>query len=165
MSRPIATSRAVRVSVTLCYLGREQDGTDTLDKAIAHWEKIHQQSQRDLRSAKGERRMTIKQRQEAAASRIALLRVQMKKVATAESAREKRRQQAEEAVHWQAFERLRREPVEQHAREAKRAFLTLAKRHHPDQGGTHDAFLRLKEAYDRALAAWHRHMPAGRRAG
>jgi hypothetical protein len=150
---------------TLCYLGREQDGTDTLAKALAHWEKIRQQSQRDLRSAKGARRTAIRQRQEAAASRITLLREQMKKVAAAEAAREKRRQMEEEAVHWQAFDRLRREPAEQHAREAKRAFLALAKRHHPDQGGSHDAFLRLKEAYDRALAAWHRHMPAGRRTG
>ena len=25
---------------TLCYLGREQDGTDTLEKAIGHWERL-----------------------------------------------------------------------------------------------------------------------------
>jgi hypothetical protein len=51
---------------------------------------------------------------------------------------------------------MRRQPSQENARAAKRAFLTLAKRHHPDQGGTHDEFLRLKDAYDRALAAWRR---------
>ena len=51
---------------------------------------------------------------------------------------------------------LRSHPSEENARAAKRAFLTLAKRHHPDQGGTHQDFLRLKDAYDRALAAWRR---------
>jgi hypothetical protein len=25
---------------TLCYLGREQDGTDTIEKALRHWERI-----------------------------------------------------------------------------------------------------------------------------
>ena len=62
----------------------------------------------------------------------------------------------EDAAHWQAIERLRRHPAEEHARAARRAFLILAERHHPDQGGTHDGFLRLKAAYDRALAAWQR---------
>jgi hypothetical protein len=28
---------------TLCYPGREQDGTDTLEKAIRHWEKVRDQ--------------------------------------------------------------------------------------------------------------------------
>ncbi len=49
-----------------------------------------------------------------------------------------------------------RRRLQAHARAAKRAFLFLAKRHHPDQGGAHQDFLRLKEAYDRALAAWRR---------
>ncbi len=47
---------------------------------------------------------------------------------------------------------MRRQPCEENARAAKRAFLTLAKLYHPDQGGTHDGFLRLKDAYDRAKA-------------
>ena len=59
-------------------------------------------------------------------------------------------------MHWQAFDRLRWHPSEEKAHAAKRAFLILAKRHHPDQGGTHQEFLRLKDAYDQALAAWRR---------
>ena len=43
-----------------------------------------------------------------------------------------------------------------HARAAKRAFLFLAKRHHPDQGGSHHDFVHVKDAYDRATAAWGR---------
>jgi hypothetical protein len=43
---------------------------------------------------------------------------------------------------------------EENARIAKRAFLFLAKRHHPDQGGSHHDFLRVKDAYDRARAVW-----------
>jgi hypothetical protein len=53
----------------------------------------------------------------------------------AEAERRKREQQAEEAVNWQTFERLRRHSTDENARAAKRAFLLLAKRHHPDQGG------------------------------
>ena len=59
-------------------------------------------------------------------------------------------------MHWQAFDRLRCHPSEENAQAAKRAFLTLASGMHPDQGGTHQEFLRLKDAYDRALAAWQR---------
>jgi hypothetical protein len=77
----------------------------------------------------------------------------------AEAKRRKREQQAEEATYWQSFERLRRYPTEENARAAKRAFLFLAKRYHPDQGGSHDGFLRVKDAYDRALAVW-RHVAA-----
>jgi len=54
------------------------------------------------------------------------------------------------------MERLRRYPTEENARAAKRAFLWLAKRHHPDHGGSHQGFLRVKDAYDRALDAWRR---------
>ncbi len=68
----------------------------------------------------------------------------------------KREQHAEEALYWQSFGRLRRHPTEENATAAKRAFLLLAKRHHPDQGGTHHDFLRVKDAYDRALAVWRR---------
>ena len=41
-------------------------------------------------------------------------------------------------------------------RTAKRAFRILSLRHHPDQGGSHEAFIGLKEVYDRAAAAWQR---------
>jgi curved DNA-binding protein CbpA len=49
---------------------------------------------------------------------------------------------------------LRRNPTDENAKAAKRAYIFLAKRHHPDQGGTHEGSLRLKEAYDRALEVW-----------
>ena len=77
-------------------------------------------------------------------------------LARAEAERKKREQQAEEAIYWQSFEQLRRHPTEENAKVAKRAFLFLAKRHHPDQGGNHHDFLRLKNAYDRALSVWRR---------
>ena len=80
----------------------------------------------------------------------------MQFLARAEAERRKREQQAEEAIYWQSFERLRRHPTEENAKAAKRAFLFLAKRHHPDQGGSHHDFLRVKDAYDRALAVWRR---------
>jgi len=77
-------------------------------------------------------------------------------LAQAEAERRKRKQQAEEAVYWQSFERLRRQPTQDNATAARRAFLFLAKRHHPDTGGTHHEFLRVKDAYDRAQAVWER---------
>jgi hypothetical protein len=80
----------------------------------------------------------------------------MQRLTRAEAERRKREQQAEEAIYWQSFERLRRDPTEENAKAAKRSFLFLAKRHHPDQGGTHNDFLRVKDAYDRALAVWRR---------
>jgi hypothetical protein len=139
---------------TLCYLGREQDGTDTLAKALAHWEKSRQQTEQELRKARGERRKVIRRRHDAAVSKIALLRAHAQQAAAIEAERKKRDQQAEETMHWQAFDLLRRQPSAENATTAKRAFLTLAKRHHPDQGGSHDDFLRLKDAYDRALSVW-----------
>jgi hypothetical protein len=141
---------------TLCYLGREQDGTDTLAKSLAHWEQATVQAKRELRKARGKRRQVIRRRIEATATRVGMIAEHLQRLAQAEAARKKREQQAEEALYWQSFERLRRQPTEDNAKDAKRAFLFLAKRHHPDQGGTHDDFLRLKDAYDRALAAWKR---------
>jgi hypothetical protein len=141
---------------TLCYLGREQDGTDTLAKALAHWQQAMARSQKELRKARGKRRQVIRRRIEATRARIGVINEHIQLLARAESERRKREQQAEEALHWQTFERLRRQPTEENARAAKRAFLILAKRHHPDQGGSHDGFLRLKDTYDRALAAWRR---------
>jgi chromosome segregation ATPase len=141
---------------TLCYLGREQDGTDTLAKALAHWEQVMKRAMKELRKAKGEPRQVIRRRMEATAARISVIKEHMQFLRQVEAERRKREQQAEEALYWQSFEQLRRHPTEENAKAAKRAFLFLAKRHHPDQGGNHHAFLRVKDAYDRALAVWRR---------
>ena len=141
---------------TLCYLGREQDGTDTLAKSLAHWEQVRAQARRELRKAKGEGRQVIRRRIEATATRIGVITEHMQLWARAEAERRKREQQVEQAIYWQSFEQLRRHPTEENAKAAKRAFLFLAKRHHPDQGGSHHDFLRLKDAYDRAFAVWRR---------
>ncbi len=141
---------------TLCYLGREQDGTDTLAKALAHWKQAMGRATRELRKARGERRHVVRRRIAATRARIGLIAEHMRLLARAEAERRKREQQAEEALYWQSFEQLRRHPTEENASAAKRAFLFLAKRHHPDQGGSHEGFLRVKEAYDRALAVWRR---------
>jgi len=141
---------------TLCYLGREQDGTDTLTKALAHWQQVIEQTAKELGRARGERRQVLRRRIEATRTRIGVIARHVQLLAQAEAERRQREQQAEEAVYWQSFERLRRHPTEENARDAKRAFLFLAKRHHPDQGGTHHDFLRLKDAYDRALSVWKR---------
>jgi len=141
---------------TLCYLGREQDGTDTLAKALAHWQQAMSRAKTDLRKARGERRQVIRRRIEATGTRIGIIEKQTQLLAQAEAKRRKQDQQGEEAAYWESFERLRRHPTEENARAAKRAFLFLAKRHHPDQGGNHHDFLRVKDAYDRALAVWRR---------
>ena len=39
---------------TLCYLGREEDGTDTLANALLHWERIEDACRRELRTALGD---------------------------------------------------------------------------------------------------------------
>jgi hypothetical protein len=141
---------------TLCYLGREQDGTDTLPKSLAHWEKIRDQSRKELGKSRGERRQVVRRRIEATEARIAVVKEHLNYLAIVEAERKKKDQMAEEALYWQAFERLRRHPTEENARMAKRAFLFLAKHYHPDQGGSHHDFLRVKEAYDRALSVWRR---------
>jgi hypothetical protein len=141
---------------TLCYLGREQDGTDTLPKALAHWEQFRSLATKELRKARGERRQVLRRQLEAVERRIGVMTKYVQLVAQAEAERKKREHLVEEAIHWQCFERLRRSPSAENAKEAKRAFLYLAKRHHPDAGGTHHDFLRLKDAYDRALAVWQR---------
>lgn len=141
---------------TLCYLGREKDGTDTLAKALAHWQHAMEQAEKELRKATGERKQVLRRRIEATRERIGVIGRHVHLMAHAEAERKSRKQQAEEAAHWQSFERLRRQPTEENAAAARRAFLFLAKRHHPDQGGSHDGFLRVKDAYDRALAVWRR---------
>ncbi len=144
---------------TVCYLGREQDGTDTLPKALTHCQQAMERAAKGLRKAKGERRRVLRRRIETTRARLGVIASHMQRLAQAEAERRRREQQAEEAVYWQCFERLRRHPTEENARAAKRAFLFLAKRHHPDQGGTHEGFLRLKDAYDRAMASF-RHAAA-----
>lgn len=141
---------------TLCYLGREQDGTDTLPKALTHWGQVRDRAKKELRKARGERQRILRRRIDAAERRLGVIHQYMQIAARAEAERRKREQQAEEALHWQCFERLRRYPTEEHAKAARRAFLHLAKRHHPDAGGSHQDFLCLKDAYDRALAVWQR---------
>ena len=71
-------------------------------------------------------------------------------------AEEETRRRAEEAEHWQAIELLHRSPSDEQVQAAKRAFRVLALRLHPDQGGSHEAFIRLKTAYDRAADAFRR---------
>jgi hypothetical protein len=144
---------------TLCYLGREQDGTDTLPKALAHWQQAMERAAKELSKAKGERRQVLRRRIEATRARIGVIASHLRLLAEAEAERMRCEQQTEEAAYWQTFERLRRYPTEENARAAKRAFVFLAKRHHPDQGGTHEGFLRLKDAYDRAIAVF-RHAAA-----
>ena len=143
---------------TLCYLGREQDGTDTLDKALAYWKQALAGDKRELRKAKGERKQVIRRRIKATGARIGVITEHLNLLRRIEAERTKREQlikeAAEEALYWQSFERLRRHPTEENAKAAKRAFLFLAKRYHPDQGGSHHDFVRVKDAYDRASAAW-----------
>lgn len=139
---------------TLCCLGREEDGTDTLANALAHWQRIGRRVSRELRTATGSRKDVLRRRRDAATARIALLKHHLKLAAEAEAERKRRQRLAEEAIHWQAFDRLRRMPTAENAQAAKRAFRLLALRLHPDQGGAHQDFLRLKDAYDRAFAVW-----------
>lgn len=141
---------------TLCYLGREQDGTDTLAKAHEHWERVNAEARKELHKAKRDRRQVLRRRIDATENRIDVIVKYKQFLAHAEAERRKRELEAEEAVYWQAFEQLRRQPTEENARAAKRAFLVLAKRHHPDHGGSHHGFLRVKDAYDRAVAVWRR---------
>ncbi len=113
-------------------------------------------SQKELRKARGKRRQVIHRRIEATRVRLGIITEHMQLLDRAEAERKRREHQAEESLFWQSFDQLRRCPTEENARSAKRAFLFLAKRHHPDQGGSHEGFLRLKNAYDRALEAWRR---------
>jgi hypothetical protein len=131
---------------TICHLGREQDATDTLAKALAHWEQIMTRATKELRKARGERRQVVRRRIESTRVRLGVITQHMERLTHAEVERRKREQQAEEAIYWQSFERLRRHPSEENAIAAKRAFLFLAKRHHPDQGGSHHDSVRLKDA-------------------
>ena len=152
---------------TLCYLGREQDGLDTLAKAIEHWEKIEKDCLCERRSARGQRQRVVRDRLSKARPRIALLREHAEKAARSKAERGERqrrlreqeeyhRRRTEEAEHWQAIERLYRLPSAEHAQAAKRVFRALALRLHPNQGGSHVEFIRLKTIYDRAADGWRR---------
>jgi hypothetical protein len=149
---------------TLCYLGREQDGTDTPEKALAHWRQSRRQATRDLASAHGDRRRVLRDRIGEIDERIGRLRRHIEEAARIEAERqlrqqaeeEARRRWAEEAELWRAIEQLRQHPTAENAKAAKRAFRILALRLHPDQGGSHEAFIRLKQAYERAVEGWQR---------
>jgi hypothetical protein len=64
---------------TLCYLGREQDGTDTLEKALTHWRKQRQQTKLKLPGTKGPNRLVLRRRLEAIESRMALISEQIER--------------------------------------------------------------------------------------
>ena len=78
----------------LCYLGREQDGTDSLAKAVAHWERVRQRCCGELRTARGSRKDMLRRRRDAAHARIRLLTdllaEQIRLVAAAEAERKRR---------------------------------------------------------------------------
>jgi hypothetical protein len=149
---------------TLCYLGREQDGTDTPEKALAHWQRIRQEATRDLASAQGDRRRVLRGRIVETDERIGRLRRHIDEAARVKAERQQRRQAAEEtrrrlaeeAVHWHAIEQLRLHPTADNAQAAKRAFRILALRLHPDQGGSHEGFIQLQQVYERAAEGWRR---------
>jgi hypothetical protein len=126
---------------TLCYLGREQDGTDTLEKAIRHWEKVRDEPQ-------DRRRKTM------AARRLEFLKLHLGRSARAAFERKRKQRWAEEAPHWQAIERLKRQPNEENAQAARRAFRFLALRYHPDHDGEHHAFIELRHKYERSMSGW-----------
>jgi hypothetical protein len=83
--------------------------------------KIRDQSKKELGKSRGERRQVIRRRIEATETRIAVIKDQLNYFAIIEAERRKKEQMAEEALHWQAFERLRRHPTEENARSAKRS--------------------------------------------
>jgi hypothetical protein len=138
---------------TLCYLGREQDGTDTLANALAHWQHVGVEAKRELRKTKGERRPVNRRRIAATQARIGVITEQTQHPAWGETELRKREQQAEETVYWQAFDQLRRYPTEENARTAKQGFLVLATSPGPRR---HASVKALKDAYDRVLAVWRR---------
>ena len=82
---------------TFCYLGSEQDGTDTLAKPLAHWEQLMNRAKGELRKARGEQRQMIRRRIEATAALIGVItepmqfRVRLKPSAAGESSGPKKR--------------------------------------------------------------------------
>jgi hypothetical protein len=97
---------------TLCYLGREQDGTDTLERALAHWQRAREELKAEIRPARGERRAVLRRWLEAAEARIVVIAEQIAlrgRRAAAEAEQQRRELAMEEVAHWQAIERLRRD--------------------------------------------------------
>jgi hypothetical protein len=66
---------------TLCYLGREQDGTATLPKALAHWEQVRDRARKERRKARDERRQVLRRRIDAAERRIGVINQHMQLLA------------------------------------------------------------------------------------
>ena len=111
----------------------------------------------EIRPDRGDRRSMLRRRLAAAEARTAVLSEQIavrRRAAAAEAERERRERAIEEVANWRAIERPGRDPTEKYARPARRTFLRLAGIHHPDSGGSHPGFLRVKDAYDRTPAAW-----------
>lgn len=139
---------------TLCYLGREADGTDSLEKAAAHWAAMMTALEGSLRTVNARRRQLLLRKRSSIRERLATIESHLRQAEKHAAEKRERERFAQEAEYWAAFARLRSHPSEANAQAARRAFLTLAKRHHPDQGGTHEGFLKLKDAYERAKLAW-----------
>lgn len=137
----------------ICYLGRESDGTNTLEKALAHWENVRKVTERAVGKSRGRRRSTLLNRMDSAQRKVTILRDRITSAEKAQTERRRRERESELAVHWACFDRLRHHPTPENASAAKRAFLALAKVYHPDQGGTHEDFLQLKDRYDQARSA------------
>lgn len=80
---------------TLAYLGREQDGTDTLAKALAYWERLARRTARELRAVGGARRDALTARRELIAARIALIKIHLEREKAADAEKRRLYQQAE----------------------------------------------------------------------
>src|SRR5579862_1367227 len=72
---------------TLCYLGREQDGTDTLMKSLAHWEKVELHARKELRNARGEPCKVMRRRMGATETRIGIIKKYIELMAQSEAER------------------------------------------------------------------------------
>jgi hypothetical protein len=95
--------------------------------ALAHWRQASEELNAEIRPAQGDRWSVLRRRLKAAEARIAVIAEQIAKqqrrAAEAEAERRRREAAIEEAAHWRAIERLRREPNEDNARFARRAFV------------------------------------------
>lgn len=137
----------------LCYLGREEDGADTLENALTHWQRVKQEVAQELRTAKAARKPVLKRKLATVEARIGLLSGLIRRAAAAQ---EEKRKREEETVQWEAIERLYHQPNAENFKAAKRAYRLLAMRLHPDQGGSHEAFIKLQAVFERAEKQWRR---------
>ncbi|WP_165074830.1 hypothetical protein [Paludisphaera rhizosphaerae] len=124
---------------TLCYLGREQDGTDTIERAVRHWERVRD----DL--------WTLRHERAKAAEKVELLKRFIKVGPRTERTTGPWSPAPEDQPLWDAIRRLAQRPNQENALEAKRAYRTLAMRYHPDRGGSHEAFIKLDREYKAAI--------------